>query len=230
MQEISDLLRELEKYNNREWFNTNKERYQEVLKKWYAFCEELITEIGRFDADIAPLTIKDCTYRIYRDTRFSKDKSPYKTHFGVFLAKGGKKSMHAGYYFHIGTGNSSKYPHAHMLASGNYCYDNKAVKILREDISDEWETFSTSILGKANSMFTPDMEGALKRVPREYAPNAPYADWMRMKAYCLTAQVDDNFLLDDNLAHRLAELFKNTKPFVDYINRAVDYVKEEMEV
>ena len=53
---------------------------------------------------------------------------------------------------------------------------------------------------------------------------------MRMKAYCLTAQVDDNFLLDDNLAHRLAELFKNTKPFVDYITRAVDYVKEEMEV
>ena len=74
MQEILDFLRELEKNNNREWFNTNKERYQEVLKKWYAFCEELITEIGRFDADIAPLTIKDCTYRIYRDTRFSKDK------------------------------------------------------------------------------------------------------------------------------------------------------------
>lgn len=64
MQEILDFLRELEKNNNREWFNTNKERYQDVLKKWYAFCEELITEIGRFDADIAPLTIKDCTYRI----------------------------------------------------------------------------------------------------------------------------------------------------------------------
>ena len=55
MQEILDFLRELEKNNNREWFNTNKERYQEVLKKWYAFCEELITEIGRFDADIATI-------------------------------------------------------------------------------------------------------------------------------------------------------------------------------
>ena len=88
MKEILNFLRDLEKNNNRIWFNTNKERYQKVLKKWNAFCESLITEIGRFDADIAPLTIKDCTYRIYRDTRFSKDKSPYKTHFGVFMAGG----------------------------------------------------------------------------------------------------------------------------------------------
>lgn len=176
MKEILDFLRDLEKNNNREWFNSHKEQYQSVLKKWYAFCESLIAEIGRFDKDIAPLTIKECTYRIYRDTRFSKDKSPYKTHFGVFLAKGGKKSMHAGYYFHIGTGNSSEYPHVHMLASGNYCYDNKAVKILREDISDEWETFSTSILAKVNHLFIPNTEGALKRVPKEYDKNAPYAD------------------------------------------------------
>ena len=90
MKEILEFLRDLENNNNREWFNSNKERYQKVLKTWYAFCESLIKEIGRFDEDIAPLTIKDCTYRIYRDTRFSKDKSPYKTHFGVFLAKGGQ--------------------------------------------------------------------------------------------------------------------------------------------
>lgn len=93
MKEILNFLRDLEKNNNRVWFNTNKERYQKVLKKWNAFCESLITEIGRFDADIAPLTIKDCTYRIYRDTRFSKDKSPYKTHFGVFMAGGGVRSQ-----------------------------------------------------------------------------------------------------------------------------------------
>ena len=85
MKEILDFLRDLEKNNNREWFNSHKEQYQSVLKKWYAFCESLIAEIGCFDKDIAPLTIKECTYRIYRDTRFSKDKSPYKTHFGVFL-------------------------------------------------------------------------------------------------------------------------------------------------
>ncbi len=227
MKDILEFLRDLENNNNREWFNSNKDWYQTVLSKWHAFCESLIAEVGRFDNDIAPLTIKDCTYRIYRDTRFSKDKSPYETHFGVFMAKGGKKSMRAGYYFHVGTGNGTEYPHAHMLASGNYCYDYKAVRILREDISDEWDTFSTNILGTADSRFVPDMEGALKRVPGEYDKDAPYADWMRMKSFCLTARTDDTFLLEDNLAQRVAELFKTTKPFVDYINRAVDYVKEE---
>ena len=115
-----------------------------------------------------------------------------------------------------------------MLAAGNYCYDSRAVKILREDIFDEWESFSTEVLGKADSMFTPDMSEALKRVPKGYDPNAPYADWMRMKSYCLTATASNSFLLEDNLVKRVAELFKTTKPFIDYINRAVDFVKEDI--
>ena len=122
MKEIIDFLRDLSYNNNREWFNVNKQRYEEVLSHWHEFCEKLIQAVGQFDPDIACLTVKDCTYRIYRDTRFSADKSPYKTHFGVFMSKGGKKSMHAGYYFHIGTGSGNEYPHCHMIASGNYCF------------------------------------------------------------------------------------------------------------
>ena len=227
MQQILSFLRELEQNNNREWFNANKEKYTKCLAKWNSFCENLISEIGKFDSNISTLTIRDCTYRIYRDTRFSKDKSPYKTHFGVFLAKGGKKSMHAGYYFHIGTGTSNSYPHAHMFAAGNYCYDKRVIKIVREDISDDWQSFKTEILDNANNMFVPDMDGALKKVPKDYSPNEPYSDWMRMKAYALTSNVDDNFILSENLAQKVAEIFKTTKPFIDFINRAVDYVNEE---
>ena len=183
MKELLSFLRDLENNNNREWFQTNKERYLCVQKTWNTFCENLIQEIGTYDPDIARLTLRECTYRIYRDTRFSKDKTPYKTHFGVFLAKGGKKSMHAGYYFHIGTGTADTYPHAHMLAAGNYCYD-----------------------------------------PRD----APYAVWMRMKSYCMVAGVDDAFITQDHLAQRVAGIMQPTKPFIDYINRAVDYVNEEM--
>lgn len=226
MKEILKFLRELEANNNREWFAENKKRYQEIQKKWNAFCEELIREVGQYDEDIAKLTVKDCTYRIYRDTRFSNDKSPYKTHLGVFLCPGGKKSMHAGYYFHIGTGNASGYPCAHMLASGNYCYDPKAIKLLREDISDGWEEFS-AILKQAKG-FAVDMDGALKRVPKEYAADAPYADWMRLKSYCLITNVDDKFITAPNLAQRVAESFRSTKPFIDFINRAIYFVEEEM--
>lgn len=223
MKEVLKFLRELECNNNKEWFAAHKDWYLEVQQKWYGFCEELIREIGQYDNDIARLTIKDCTYRIYRDTRFSNDKTPYKTHFGVFLAKGGKKSMHSGYYFHVGTGTGQTYPHAHMLATGNYCYDPKAIKILREDIAYGWDEFNNEVLKKADSSFKIDMEGALKKVPKEFPADAPFADFMRLKAFCLATYVDDDFITSPDLVHRVAELFRTTKPFNDYVNRAVDY-------
>lgn len=227
MDEILSFLRDLSCNNNKEWFTANKQRYQNVLQIWYGICQELINAIGKYDHDIAKLTIKDCTYRIYRDTRFSNDKTPYKTHFGVFLAKGGKKSMHAGYYFHIGTGNGQNYPSGHMLAAGNYCYDPHAINILREDISLGWEEFRDDVLAVAHPMFSVDMDGALKKVPRQFEADAPYADFMRLKSYSLFTTVPDSFLLQPNLVERVAELFQTVKPFNDYINRAVDYALHE---
>lgn len=228
MKEVLSFLRDLESNNNKEWFTANKSRYELVLKQWHSFCEALIAEIGQFDSDIAHLTLKDCTYRIYRDTRFSNDKSPYKTHFGVFLAPGGKKSMHAGYYFHLGTGSGSNYPAAHMLAAGNYCYDPKAIKILREDICFGWSDFERDVLKVADPSFIVDMEGALKKVPKEFDPSAPYADFMRLKSFCLMQNINDDFILAPNLVKRVAALFQTTKPFNDYVNRAVDFAREEL--
>ena len=224
MKTVLQFLRDLAQHNDRAWFNEHKERYLAVQQRWNEFCESLIGEMGAFDPDIARLTLRDCTYRIYRDTRFSPDKSPYKTHFGVFLAPGGKKSMHAGYYFHVGTGESNEYPQGHMLAAGNYCYEPKAIQILREDISDGWESFQNEVLAVADPRFVVDQEGALKRVPKGYAPDAPYADWMRLKSYCLVMNVDDDFITQPDLAKRVADLLRTTKPFNDYINRAVDFV------
>ena len=226
MKELLSFIRDLSQNNSREWFAANKERYNVVQTKWNIFCEQLIQEVGKYDEDILRLTLRDCTYRIYRDTRFSNDKSPYKTHFGVFLCKGGKKSMHAGYYFHVGTGDASGYPHAHMLASGNYCYDSQSIKILREDIAYGWEEFKQTVLDVTDPSFAVDMDGALKKVPREFPADAPFADWMRLKNFCLFTNVNDDFITQPNLAQRVAELFRTTKPFNDYINRAVDFARE----
>lgn len=103
MKEILDFLAELSQNNNREWFNANKEKYLQVREKFEAFAQQLIEKISSWDEDVAAsqLQVKDCTYRIYRDTRFSKDKVPYKTHMGIFICKGGKKSPNAGYYLHL---------------------------------------------------------------------------------------------------------------------------------
>lgn len=228
MQEIIRFLQEINQNNNKEWFSEHKDWYRKTQLKWNNFAIELINEVGKFDSQIKKLSLNDCTYRFYRDTRFSKDKTPYKTHFGVFMSPGGKKSMHAGYYFHLSTGSTTTYPNAHMLASGNYSYDTNAIKIIREDISDNWNDFNKDILLKVDPCFILDTENSLKNVPKPYDAKAPYSDWMRLKSYCLNAVVDDSFVTSPHLVQRLAELFETTKPFCDFINRAIDYANEEM--
>ena len=92
MKDIIDFLNDLQHNNNREWFMANKARYMAAAERFNAIVDELILEIARYDSTVTGLTAKDCTYRIYRDVRFSADKSPYKTHMGAFICRGGKKS------------------------------------------------------------------------------------------------------------------------------------------
>lgn len=227
MKEIIDFLRRLEANNNRPWFNEHKAEYQRLQTRFNEFTDQLIGEIAKFDTRIAGLSAKDCTYRIYRDVRFSEDKSPYKRHMGAFICPGGKKSGFSGYYFHISTGGSQCYPFAHMLAVGDYCFAPEVLKILREDISAGQGDFEAT-LQQAAPVFTLDREGALKRNPKGFPPDAPYGEYLRLKAYCLTYMPDDDFICAPDLAKRVAELFSTTKPFLDYLNRAIGYAHEEM--
>lgn len=226
MKEIIDFLRQLEENNNRIWFNDHKEQFLKLQARFHEFTNELIQEIARFDPTVTGLTAKDCTYRIYRDTRFSEDKSPYKRHLGAFICPGGKKSGYSGYYFHVSTGLSNGYPSSHMLAAGDYCCDSKVLQVLREDITGGEGDFE-AIVKQAEPVFHLDYEGALKRNPKGFPADAPYSQYLRLKAYCLCYIPDDEFICSDHLAQRVAELFRTTKPFLDYINRAISYVREE---
>ena len=108
------FLTDLKANNNRDWFQANKPVYQEALENFTQFIDALIAEIVKFDPSIGHHTAKQCIFRIYRDVRFSKDKSPYKTHFGAHITSAAKKSeihSRAGYYIHIGPGEA-------MLAGG----------------------------------------------------------------------------------------------------------------
>ena len=110
------FLKELKSNNNRDWFMANKPRYEDARKEFEVFIDALIEQISIFDPSIGHHTGKDCIFRIYRDVRFSKDKSPYKTHMGAHITSAAKKSeihSRAGYYVHIGPGES-------MLAGGAY--------------------------------------------------------------------------------------------------------------
>ena len=105
MDTILSYLRNLEANNNKSWFDAHKSEYLEARAHFNAIVEKLIEGILAFDPSVKGVGIKESTYRIHKDMRFSRDGLPYKTHFGAFICRGGKKSGYSGYYFHIGTGN-----------------------------------------------------------------------------------------------------------------------------
>ena len=105
MKDILTYLTRLRENNNREWFQAHKEEYDRLRPIFIDKVQQLIDRIAQFDDEIAGLEAKSCMYRIYRDIRFSPDKTPYKTYMSAYMAKGGRKSLRAGYYFHLEPGN-----------------------------------------------------------------------------------------------------------------------------
>lgn len=221
MQEVIQFLQDLSEHNEKPWFEANKKRYLAAKEKVDQLAVELIDAIRTFDDSIGPLTPKDCTWRIYRDTRFSNDKRPYKTQMGVYVARGGKKSGFNGYYFQIGAPESG-----HMLASGNYYCLPPVLKILREDILYGNGDFR-EILSKVDPRMKLDLSESLKRTPAGFPADGPDAEYFKLKNFCLLWVPDDKFVTGKDLVQRLAAIFQTTKPFLDYTNRAIDFYREE---
>lgn len=224
MKTILNFLRQLEVNNNKAWFDAHKNDYLEARSHFYAIVENLLQGISSFDPTIKGIGVNDCTYRIYKDMRFSKDGMPYKTHFGAFLARGGRKSGYSGYYFHIGTGSAEEYPCRSFLAAGNYYTELKVLKVLREDIELGDGDFDR-IIRNLHPSLSLDQSQKLKKVPSGFDPAGPYIDYIKLKNFCLNADFDDCNLDIE----QICEVFRSCKPFLDYINRAIDFVREEHE-
>lgn len=222
MDTIIAYLRQLEANNNKPWFDAHKGEYQEARAYFNAIVEKLIAGIMEFDPSVRGVGIKESTYRIHKDMRFSKDGLPYKTHFGAYICRGGKKSGYSGYYFHIGTGSGEEYPCKSFLAVGNYYMEPKVLKIVREDIELGAGDFDKIIQGLHPSLSL-DQDQKLKRAPLGFDAQGPYIEHIKLKNFCLSGAYDDSNL---DIAEIL-EVFKSAKPFLDYINRAIEYSREE---
>ena len=220
MKQVLRYLHSLSLHNDKIWFEAHKADYLTAKATVAALAEELIAGIRSFDDSIGPLSVSDCTYRIYRDVRFSKDKSPYKTHLGIFVNRGGKKSGYSGYYFHI-DGNGD-----HLLAVGNYFTEPRVLKVLREDIELGGGDFRRILSGLAPGLEL-ETESALKKVPKGFPAESPDAEYFKLRNFCLVENLDDAFILSPDLPARLLAIFRTGKPFLDYINRAIDYCREE---
>lgn len=218
MEEIITFLTGVLHNNNREWFQEHKKEYQSAQAKFNAIAERIIDGVAKFDPDMKGLTLKDCTYRFYRDTRFSPDKTPYKTHFGVFVCKGGKKSMLSGYYFQVQPKESEDYFNGNMLCTGMYMPFPETLKNIREEILYNGKPLETAI--KNAEGFAWDTHNALKRVPNGYPKDHPYAEYFKQRDWLVMKEVDDEHLYSPNLVEWVLEEFKKTKDFCQWLNKA----------
>ncbi len=213
---ILEFLKDVTSHNNREWFAEHKGRYEQVRVYFEEMVQEIIWRVAEFDESVAHLSVKDCTYRFYRDTRFSEDKSPYKRHFGAYINAKGKKSFHSGYYFHLEPG-------ACLLAGGAWCLPPNILKAVRQSIVDELDEFRAIVEENCFMKAFPKIgETHLKTLPKGFPKDFPYPDYLRPKDYSVCHGVDDDFFRSSDWLERSVEVFRLMKPFNDFINYTID--------
>ncbi|GHV61730.1 TIGR02453 family protein [Bacteroidia bacterium] len=227
MQTVIHFLTQLQNNNNREWFEANKAWYKQSLEAFNTFAEKLIAGIAQFDDSVQGLTIKDCTYRIYRDLRFTPNKlEPYKTHIGVYVAHKGKNAGYAGYYFHVEPAGGRMIGN-NILTAGLYMPEPKVLQIVREDIDNQGEQF-VELLQKAKGFQLDDGEGhKLKRVPRGFNADSKYADYLKLKDFYVAKYIDNDYLLRADLLENVLKEYRKTTGLVAWLNRAVDFAHNE---
>ncbi len=207
-----EFLNKLSKNNNRDWFNENKGLYTNAQQDVVALITDLIEEMSAFDEEIAKLDAKKSLFRIYRDTRFSKDKSPCKTNFGASLGMG-KGSQKAGYYLHIEPGKS-------FLAGGVYQPEFTVLKEIRKEISAFGDDFLEVLNHKDFKKYFGELDQGdkLKKVPQGFEKDDKMAEFLKLKNFIVVYNLKDEELLDPKVAKHFAKIYKAMKPLNDFLD------------
>ena len=213
---ILNFLKELSCNNTVDWMHANKARCDSARKEFASGVQELINRISLIDPSINGLTPKDCMYRQARDTRFSNDKSPYKTHFGAYIAPGGRKSIKAGYYFHLQPDGES------LVGGGLYCLPPDALKALRSEIQAEGKKFTSIIEAREfKQSFKIECE-RLKTMPRDFTAGSEYDEYIKIKNFMVCHYYTDKEVLSyDSLSTDAIEKFKLMLPLNQFFNDAL---------
>jgi len=223
MKTILNFLTQIAENNNKSFFDEHKSDYLAANAIFNNFVEKLIQGIAEFDPSINGLTVKDCTYRFYRDIRFSPNKTPYKTHFGAYICPLGKKSGYAGYYFHIEP-KGNDFLGGNLMATGLHSPQPEILKSVREEIFLNGDTFEETVR-KAGSFVLED-DQALKNVPKGYPADFKYAGYLKMKNHTLYKSFDNDLLLSDDLLEKTLTAYQETVSFNTWLNKAVKYALE----
>ena len=199
--------------------DSNRDRYLDAKLDFEAFISSLIKKTSVFDSDIKELVVKDCTFRINRDIRFSKDKTPYKINMGASINKGGKKSIYAGYYFQLEPGGRS------LAGGGIWMPMAPELKKVRQEIDYCYEEFESILSSKKFKTAYGGIEttGDLKltNLPRGYDKANPSAEYLKLKSIFAMKRIPDSEISQPGLLHNAAKTFSALTPLIKFINRAL---------
>jgi len=211
------FLARLKRNNNREWFNAHKAEYQQARDNFAEFLDALIEATARFDASVDWLVAEDCMFRIHRDLRFSRDKTPYKSGFGAHLVANGRKVDKglAGYYIHVEPG-------ATRIACGSYQPPRAWLNAIRAEIAVNGKALTAIVEKPVFKAYFDELRGdMLKTVPRGYAKDHPNAEWLKRKGFLAYHGFDDDQLLASDFVHEAAAGYRLAFPLIEFLNAAL---------
>jgi uncharacterized protein (TIGR02453 family) len=216
------FLKDLSKNNNKPWFDAHRKQYDDAKKDFELFIQSIIDRHAKQDDTIRELTAKNCLFRINRDIRFSKDKTPYKTNMGASINRGGRKSIYAGYYFHCEPGQS-------FVGGGVWMPMPEEMKKVRQEIDYCFDEFSKIIGSKKFKTVYGDLykdkEVSLSRVPQGFDKDHPAADYLKLKSWIAMQSLKDADLTSKELVKKTLVAFETLQPMVQFINRSLENVE-----
>ncbi|WP_264521679.1 DUF2461 domain-containing protein [Flavobacterium sp. N1994] len=217
--EAVTFLEDLVANNNTDWMHANKKRYESFKKDYHNYIASVLAEMKALDKKLEPLEVKNCTFRINRDIRFSKDKSPYKTNIGVWMSQNRNSKNAPGYYIHFEKGNS-------FIAGGCWCPEPNELKQIRKEIAYFYEDLESIVNdNKFKSEFgtiTRDENNTLKKAPKDFEPNHPAIEFLKLKSFTASEKLEDNLFLEADFSKIVAKKLIALKPFNDFLTRALE--------
>jgi len=213
MKQILSFLRSLRQHNNRVWFNEHKDCYLAVKAKVDSLTERLIAGVARFDTDASRLRPGDCLYRIYRDTRFSTDKTPYKTHIGIYINPPfGKKGQTCGYYLHLEPENC-------LVAGGAWCPPPAQLRAIRQDIYDNIEEYLEILANpEFKHYYTKVGDNLLKTSPKGFPKDWKHIELLKPRDFTAFAPLSQEDISAPDFENRVLDRMQAVKPLNDFLN------------
>lgn len=214
------FLETLSQNNNKTWMDANRDWYLKIRENLLADVEVILQGVTQWEPLLSGFKAKDCVFRQNRDVRFSANKDPYKTNLAAYFSVGGKKSSGPGYYLHIQPGGS-------FIAGGIWMPPADVLKKIRQEIDYSGKEFLSVLeVPEFKKTFGGLQGDTLKTSPKGYESDHPFIELLKFKSFIVSTPLQDSMIADGSFKNHTIEVFRQMKPFHDFLNRAAEDVND----